>query len=90
MRKTLIATVALAALLTLSNVAMADPESAGYAAAVAAAGAAVSAGVGGTVGASSTPRTRAEVIIEHPARPTTERNCVCDSAGNVACRELRR
>ena len=102
MRKTLIVTAALAALLTLPNVAMADPESAGNAAAGAAVGAgagfliggpigaAVGAGVGGTVGASTTPRTREEVIIERPARPTTERNCVRDSAGNVVCREIRR
>ena len=102
MRKTLIATAALAALLTLPNLASADPNAAGGAATGAAVGAgtgfiiggpvgaAVGAGVGGTVGAASSPSTRNEVIIERPARSTTERDCVRDSAGNVACREIRR
>ena len=104
MRKTLMAAAAIAALIVMPNMASADPESAGNAAAGAAVGAgagfliggpigaAVGAGVGGTVGAGSAPRTREEVVIERERRParTRERDCVRDSFGNVSCTEIRR
>ena len=88
--------------LVMPNVANADPDAAANAAGGAAVGAgvgflvggpvgaAVGAGVGGTVGASTTPRTREEVVIERNRRPVRERNCVRDSFGNVSCTEVRR
>ena len=104
MRKTLMVAAAIAALVSVPNLASADPNAAGGAAAGAAigagtgfivggpVGAAVGAGVGGTVGAAtSTPPVREEVIIERPAPPAvSERSCVRDSAGNVVCQEIRR
>ena len=102
MRKTLIAAAAFAVLAVMPNMAIADPDAAANTAAGAAVGAgvgfavggpvgaAVGAGVGGTVGASSTPRTREEVVIERDRRPARERNCVRDSLGNVSCTEIRR
>ena len=88
--------------LVMPNVANADPDAAANAAGGAAVGAgvgflvgrpvgaAVGAGVGGTVGASTTPRTREDVVIERNRRPVRERNCVGDSFGNVSCTEVRR
>ena len=102
MRKTLMAATAAVALIVMPGMAMADPDAAANAAGGAAVGAgvgflvggpigaAVGAGVGGTVGASTTPRTREEVVIEHDRRPARERNCVRDSLGNVSCTEIRR
>jgi uncharacterized protein YcfJ len=103
MRKTLMAAAAFAALVVVPNMASADPNAAGNAAAGAAVGAgagfliggpigaAVGAGVGGTVGAGTAPNTREEVVIERDRRPSVrERDCTRDSAGNVACTEIRR
>ena len=102
MRNTLMAAVAVAALM-VPSIASADPNAAGNAAAGAAVGAgtgfivggpvgaAIGAGVGGTIGAGSTPRTEREVIVEEPARaPVSERTCTRDSMGNVVCQEIRR
>jgi hypothetical protein len=103
MRNTLMAAVAVAALM-LPSIASADPNAAGGAAAGAAVGAgtgfiiggpvgaAIGAGVGGTVGAGTAPRDRdREVIVEQPARaPVSERTCTRDSMGNVVCQEIRR
>jgi len=102
MRKILITAAAIAALAVTPNMASADPDAGANAAGGAAVGAgvgflvggpigaAVGAGVGGTVGASSTPRTREEVVIERDRRPARERDCVRDSLGNVSCTEIRR
>ena len=103
MYKSLLAAAAI--MIALPNAASADPNAAGGAASGALIGAgtgfllggpigaAVGAGIGGTVGAgagaSMTPQR--EVIIERPAAPAVrERSCVRDSAGNVACQEIRR
>jgi hypothetical protein len=101
MKKILMAT-AFAALIVVPNIASADPNAAGGAAAGAAVGAgagfliggpvgaAVGAGVGGTMGAGSSSTNR-EVIVEQPARaPVNERTCTRDSLGNVVCQEIRR
>jgi hypothetical protein len=105
MRKTLMIAAALTALVVMPNLASADPDAVGGAAAGAAVGAgvgfavggpvgaAVGAGVGGTVGAgaASDHRHRNEVVIERERRPgLRERSCVRDSLGNVTCTEVRR
>jgi hypothetical protein len=55
------------------------------------AGAAVGAGVGAATGAAegSRPRVQEHVVVQPEAR-TTDRSCVRDAAGNMACTEVRR
>ena len=101
MKKTFITMAAAMALIALPTFASADPAADAAAGAAVGAGAgfllggplgaAVGAGVGGTVGAGSSPRTRENVIIEHPRRESIrERTCTRDSLGHVVCEEVRR
>ncbi len=102
MKRTLIVLATTAALAAAPNLAIADPDATGNAAAGAAIGAGagflfggplgavIGAGVGGTMGAAGTP-THDDVVVEERRRaPVRERSCTRDSRGNVACEDIRR
>lgn len=103
MRKTLIISAAVVAVLSFSSLSYADDAAGGAAAGATAGGitgavvggpvgAAVGAGVGATIGAASADsdhRDREKVYIEERAPRSRETTCVTNSYGDKTCTEVR-